>query len=90
MVRHPACGLTLPVYTYSHYHSGDLVFLSVLGKRLLFVNSFQHAYELFEKRSGNYADRPTSVMSNELYVPRLHLPFLPPLSYLYRQDGLGF
>jgi hypothetical protein len=47
---------------------GDLVFLSALGKHILFVNSFQHAYELFEKRSANYADRPTSVMSGELCV----------------------
>lgn len=56
-------------------YPGDLVFLSALGKHILFVNSFKHAYELFERRSANYADRATSVMSNELYV-RLRLPLL--------------
>lgn len=42
--------------------------LSVLGKTVLFVNSFQMANELFEKRSINYSDRSESVMSGELYV----------------------
>ncbi|KAF4610328.1 hypothetical protein D9613_010451 [Agrocybe pediades] len=45
---------------------GDLVFLSVLGKHLLFVNSFETANELFEKRSAIYSDRPQSTMSHEL------------------------
>ncbi|KAF8811261.1 cytochrome P450 [Phlegmacium glaucopus] len=44
----------------------NLVFLSVLGKNVLFVNTFQMANELFEKRSVNFSDRNESVMSNEL------------------------
>ncbi|KAF8154807.1 cytochrome P450 [Crassisporium funariophilum] len=45
---------------------GDLVFLSSLGKNVLFVNSFQVANELFEKRSANYSDRNESPMVHEL------------------------
>ncbi|KAF8874417.1 cytochrome P450 [Infundibulicybe gibba] len=45
---------------------GNLVFLSVMGKNVLFVNSFQTANELFEKRSANYSDRSESPMINDL------------------------
>ncbi|KAF8066895.1 cytochrome P450 [Lyophyllum atratum] len=45
---------------------GDLVFFNVLGKKVLFVNSFQSANELFEKRSVNYSDRNHSPMLHEL------------------------
>ena len=43
---------------------GDLVFLTVLGKNVLFVNSFKTANDLFEKRSSNYSDRAESQMVN--------------------------
>ncbi|KAF8634038.1 hypothetical protein AX17_004303 [Amanita inopinata Kibby_2008] len=45
---------------------GNLVFMSVLGKNLLFVNNFQTANELFEKRGSNYSDRARSPMINDL------------------------
>ncbi|TFK64565.1 cytochrome P450 [Pluteus cervinus] len=45
---------------------GDLVFLTVLGKNILFVNSFQTATELFDKRSSNYSDRNSLPMINEM------------------------
>jgi hypothetical protein len=47
--------------------SGDLVYLNVLGTSLLYVNSAEMAYELFDKRSAIYSDRPTIPML-ELYV----------------------
>ncbi|KAF8154806.1 cytochrome P450 [Crassisporium funariophilum] len=39
------------------WRSSDLVYLSTFGKNVLFVNTFQAAHELFEKRSANYSDR---------------------------------
>lgn len=42
------------------------MFLSALGKNVLFVNSFEAARELFEKRSVNYSDRNESTMSHDL------------------------
>jgi hypothetical protein len=47
---------------------GDVVFLSAFGKHILFLNSFDAAIELFDKRSAIYSDRPQSTMSNELCV----------------------
>ncbi|KAI3616408.1 cytochrome p450 [Moniliophthora roreri] len=45
---------------------GDLVFLSVLGKTILVVNSYETANELFEKRGNNYSDRNDLPMINDL------------------------
>ena len=42
--------------------------LQVFGRGLLVVNSYEHAVELFEKRSAKYSSRAHSVMLNELYV----------------------
>ena len=56
-INHPC---TTEVFT----RLGDLVFLTVFGKNVLFVNSFKTANDLFEKRSSNYSDRAESQMVN--------------------------
>ncbi|KLO07634.1 cytochrome P450 [Schizopora paradoxa] len=45
---------------------GDLIFLKSLGQPMVIINSYDVAVDLFEKKSTNYSDRPTSVMVNEL------------------------
>ncbi|KIJ31590.1 hypothetical protein M422DRAFT_185753 [Sphaerobolus stellatus SS14] len=45
---------------------GELVYANVFGTHMLWVNSRQMAYEIFEKRSSNYSDRPTTTMLSEL------------------------
>jgi len=45
---------------------GDLVFVNVLGKPLLFLNSYEMAVELLERRATVYASRPHFVMANDL------------------------
>ncbi|KAF8521782.1 cytochrome P450 [Hysterangium stoloniferum] len=46
--------------TYSEWHKkyGDLVCLNVFGTCLLYINSTEMAYELLDKRSAIYSDRP--------------------------------
>ncbi|KAG6888048.1 hypothetical protein C0995_010909 [Termitomyces sp. Mi166 len=56
----------IAAYLRLYHKYGDLVFLSVLGKNVLFVNSFRVANDLFEKRSANYSDRGHSTMLHEL------------------------
>ncbi|KAF8523750.1 cytochrome P450 [Hysterangium stoloniferum] len=50
--------------TYSEWANkyGDLVYLNVLGTSMLYINSADLAYELFEKRSAIYSDRPMMPM----------------------------
>ncbi|KIJ31594.1 hypothetical protein M422DRAFT_185755 [Sphaerobolus stellatus SS14] len=45
---------------------GELVYANVFGTHMVWVNSKQMAYEIFEKRSSNYSDRPTTTMLSEL------------------------
>ena len=47
--------------------TGDLVYLSTLGQSILVIGSYKVARELLDKKSGNYSDRPQSVMIN-LYI----------------------
>ena len=41
---------------------GDVVYLNVLGKEIILLGSSKAAYDLLDKRSANYSDRPVSVM----------------------------
>jgi hypothetical protein len=45
---------------------GDLVYLKVLDKHILVLNSIETARELLEKRSSVYSDRPRLPMIGEL------------------------
>lgn len=48
--------------SYSHSLPGDLVYIENFGTRFLFVNSYEAAVELFEKRGNIYSSRPTVPM----------------------------
>ena len=37
---------------------GDVIYLNVLGKSIVMLNSYQAANDLMEKRSSIYSDRP--------------------------------
>ncbi|KAF9462161.1 cytochrome P450 [Collybia nuda] len=54
--------------TYADWSStlGDVLYMEVLNNPLVILNSSKAATELLEKRSVNYADRPSLVMANEL------------------------
>ncbi|ELU40025.1 cytochrome P450 [Rhizoctonia solani AG-1 IA] len=46
--------------------TGDMFYLSILGKPLIVVNSMQIASDLLDKRSVNYSERPTFQMAGEI------------------------
>ncbi|KAH8824032.1 cytochrome P450 [Flagelloscypha sp. PMI_526] len=43
-----------------------VVHLSVLGTHIIVINDASTAYEIFEKRTANYSDRPRMLMVNEV------------------------
>lgn len=45
---------------------GDLVYVENFGQRAIFVNSYEIAVELLERRGSKYSTRPRLVMCNEL------------------------
>ncbi len=49
-------------------YTGDMVFIKCFGTPILFLNSYEDANELLDRRSSKYSSRPTLVMAKELYV----------------------
>ena len=44
--------------------TGDIVYLKVLGQSIILLGSYEAAFEILEKRSANYSNRPQSIMVN--------------------------
>lgn len=56
-------------YVYSFFWTqGDVNYVTVVGKPIIVLNSYQAAKDLLEKRGGIYSSRPRMVMLGELYV----------------------
>ncbi|EKM77276.1 hypothetical protein AGABI1DRAFT_77728 [Agaricus bisporus var. burnettii JB137-S8] len=45
---------------------GDMIYFKVFGQGFLILGSLERVYDIFERRSSNYSDRPRLVMLNEL------------------------
>ncbi|KAF7761212.1 hypothetical protein Agabi119p4_10621 [Agaricus bisporus var. burnettii] len=45
---------------------GDMVYFKVFGQGFLILGSHERIYDIFERRSSNYSDRPRLVMLNEM------------------------
>ncbi|KAJ3571117.1 hypothetical protein NP233_g3953 [Leucocoprinus birnbaumii] len=58
---------------------GDMIYFKVLGQSFLILGSLDRTYDLFEKRSSNYSDRPRMPMLNELCG--LHLFYTSTVSH---------
>lgn len=53
--------------TYFHYE-GDILYLSIMGKPMIILNSAKSAIDLLDKRGAVYSDRPVFPMVGDLYV----------------------
>jgi len=54
---------TLSVFSRNWWHSGDIIHLDVAGLHLIYLNSYEMAIELLERRSVNYSSRRSSEMA---------------------------
>ena len=45
---------------------GDIVYLHVFGQGLLFLNTYEVAIDLLERKGSIYSDKPPLVMAGEL------------------------
>ncbi|KAI0360725.1 cytochrome P450 [Trametes cingulata] len=59
-------GLWLEARKWAQQHGECLVYLHVFGQGLLFVNSYEAAVDLLEKRGAIYSDKPKMIMAGEL------------------------
>ena len=55
--------LPAPGVLNTYHAAGDVVYLSVLGNRLILLGSYEATSELLNKRASNYSDRPQPVMT---------------------------
>ncbi|KAJ3854256.1 cytochrome P450 [Lentinula lateritia] len=57
-----------PWLTYCQWSKrfGDVIHLSALGQSIIILNSARSIYDLLERRSALYSDRPSTVMASEL------------------------
>jgi hypothetical protein len=46
--------------------AGEVMYLDAAGQPVVIFNALKPAYELFERRSANYSDRPRFIMANEI------------------------
>ena len=46
--------------------AGQLMYLNGAGQPIIVCNSLKSAFELLERRSGNYSDRPRFIMAHEI------------------------
>lgn len=46
--------------------AGDVIYVHILGRPMVIVNSFNAAKELMDSRGANYSDRPRLVLLSEL------------------------
>ena len=46
--------------------AGEVMYLDGVGQPIVVCNSLKSAFELLERRSGNYSDRPRFIMAQEI------------------------
>jgi hypothetical protein len=46
--------------------AGEIMYLNGAGQSIVVCNSLKSAFELLERRSGNYSDRPRFIMAQEI------------------------
>jgi hypothetical protein len=46
--------------------SGEIMYLDGAGQPIIVCNSLKSAFELLERRSANYSDRPQFIMAQEI------------------------
>lgn len=57
------------------YITGEIIYMTVAGQRLLIVNSQRVASDLLEKRASKNSDRPRNIVAAELLTGGLLFVF---------------
>ena len=56
--------------------TGDVVYLSVLGRSMIVLNSQKAAADLLGRRASNYSDRPRFIVASEILTGGMEVSFL--------------
>lgn len=58
----------MPLKAHSMVQTGNLVYVNILGNKILVLNDMESMRELLEKRSQKYSDRPSFVMAKYMGI----------------------
>jgi hypothetical protein len=56
--------------------AGNIMYIDGAGQPIVVCNSLKSAFELLERRSGNYSDRPRFIMAQEILSGGLMLSMM--------------
>lgn len=56
--------------------TGDVVYLSVLGRSIIVLNSQKAAADLLGRRARNYSDRPRFIVASEILTGGMEVSFI--------------
>jgi hypothetical protein len=56
--------------------AGDIMYLDGAGQPVVVCNSLKSAFELLDRRSANYSDRPRLIMGQEIINGGLMFPLM--------------
>jgi len=56
--------------------AGEIMYLDGAGQPIVVCNSLRAAFELLERRSANYSDRPRLIMAQEILNGGLMFPLM--------------
>lgn len=68
----PAVGPEQKYIEWGKKYNSDILYLNVLGRPIIVINSARVAHDLLDKRGANYSSRPRFVLF-EVYVPCPHI-----------------
>jgi hypothetical protein len=72
LVRHPPLELLI----FGSQSTGDVVYLSALGRSIIVLNSQKAAADLLGRRARNYSDRPRFIVAAEILTGGMEVSFL--------------
>ncbi|PAV15713.1 cytochrome P450 [Pyrrhoderma noxium] len=55
---------------------GDFIYISLLGKPVVILNSVEAVHDLLDKKAGIYSDRPRFILHAELFKLTTFMPFM--------------
>jgi hypothetical protein len=56
--------------------AGEIMYLDGAGQPIVVCNSLRTAFDLLERRSANYSDRPRFIMAQEILTGGLMFPLM--------------
>ncbi|KAF7326900.1 Cytochrome P450 [Mycena venus] len=72
------CFAGLPEFTTLTLDPGPIVYLNIMGRPVIVLNTLKAASDLLDKRPAIYSDRPQNIVASQILTGSLFMPFIRP------------